>query len=131
MLNNDKSNKESPPKILIVDDDPSTVFLVENCLKDAGFQTQSLKDGLDALQYIHEYPPALIVLDIVMPEINGYDICHHLRFQKELKNIPIVILSERDQELGSSVLDQVNITYLKKPFDPQILLKTVYGLMSS
>src|SRR5262245_14895427 len=118
-------------RILIVDDDPSTRILVENILASKGYQTLTARDGLEALTMIKADKPDLVVLDIMMPEINGYDVCYQLRFNDEFEKLPIVLLSKRDNELDEDIGQKTNIEFVPKPIKPQILLKTIETLLES
>jgi CheY-like chemotaxis protein len=117
-------------KILIVDDDPSSIQLVNGILINNGFETVSAHDGLDALVKIKTQKPDLIVLDIMMPEINGYDVCYQLRFNNEFDKVPIVLLTKREQELDARITERVNIEYVPKPLDTADLLKKISKLLS-
>lgn len=117
-------------KILVVDDDPATVKLVSSVLVSHGYQTLAAVDGLDALAKIKQEKPDLVVLDVMMPEINGYDVCYQLRFNKEFKKIPIVLLTSRPQELDQKIGMKVDIEYIPKPLNSKLLLKTIEHLLS-
>ncbi|MCA9401718.1 MAG: response regulator [Candidatus Omnitrophica bacterium] len=112
-------------EILIVDDDPVVVRLLESVLQGQGYRTARAEDGLDALVKIKQQHPALVILDIIMPEINGYDVCCELRFNQDFEKIPIIIVTEEEQEIDDSVGKRVNIEYLHKPVDPEKLLEKV------
>ena len=114
-----------PKKILIVDDDPVVVRLVESILTDRNYEVSSAIDGLDALVKIKNQNPDLVILDIVMPEINGYDVAFELRFNRDFEQIPIVILTETEKELDDKIAERVNIAYLPKPVDPKPLIAKI------
>ena len=97
-----------PEKILIVDDDPTSIKLVESILVKSNYETISAVDGLDALVKIKSENPDLVVLDIMMPEINGYDVCFQLRFNDEFKKLPIILLTKRERELDDKISQKVN-----------------------
>ncbi|HLF17930.1 MAG TPA: response regulator [Candidatus Omnitrophota bacterium] len=117
-------------KILVVDDDVSTIKLVETVLKSKGYGTFSAVDGLDALVKIKTQDPDLVVLDIMMPEINGYDVCYQLRFNDDFKKLPIVLLTKREQELDEKISQKVNIEYVPKPVDSKLLLEKIEKLLT-
>ena len=117
-------------RILIVDDDPVVLHLVESMLKANGYEVDKAADGLDALVKIKQEPPDIVILDIIMPEINGYDVCCELRFNKEFMQIPILILTETEQEIEDSIGKRVNIEYLKKPVVANLLLDKIKFLLS-
>ena len=118
-----------PKKILVVDDDETTVKLVEKLLLSAAFHVITAKDGLEALVKIKKEKPDLLVLDIMMPEVNGYDVCYHLRFNKEFDKLPIVILTSRSQEMPDSIGQRINIEYVAKPVNTKTLLKKIRSLL--
>ena len=116
-------------KILIVDDDPSTVKLIEGLLVKNGYETISAADGLDALVRIKTENPDLVVLDIMMPEINGYDVCYQLRFNDEFEKLPIILFTQREQELDEIITKKINIEYVPKPLNTNLFLSTLKGLL--
>lgn len=117
-------------KILIVDDDPVIVRLIETILQEYGYDTVTAFDGIDAMLQIERERPDLVVLDIVMPEINGYDICCELRFDNKHGKIPIIILTETEREIDEKVGARVNIEYLHKPLNPKLLLDKIELLLN-
>ncbi len=117
-------------KILIVDDDPGVIHLCDELLKTAGYETSSAFDGLDALSRIKKEDPDLVILDIMMPEINGYDVCCELRFNEEFKKIPIVILTSSEMELSEEIQKRSNLVHLSKPIETKLLLETVEKMLS-
>lgn len=112
-------------KILVVDDDPSIVKLVKSLLEHEGFDVETASDGIDALVKVKEVRPSLIVLDIMMPELNGYDVCHKIKFDSPYKEIPIILLTSRDQEIDSRIGEMMGITYLQKPLQRDVLLAEI------
>jgi len=117
-------------KILIVDDDPSTVKLVEGLLRAKKYRTISAEDGLDALIKIKTEHPDLVVLDIMMPEINGYDVCYQLRFNDEFEKLPIILLTKRRKELDDLISKRANIEYVPKPLKSNLLLSKIKSLLA-
>ena len=112
-----------------MDDDASTVVLVENILASEGYRTLSAKDGIEALAKIKSEKPDLVVLDIMIPEINGYDVCYQLRFNEEFEKLPIILLTKRKKELSEDISKQANIEYVPKPIKPQLLLTKIKKLL--
>ena len=123
-------SKKSAQTILIVDDDPGIIRLVGALLKDHGYAVESATDGLEALVKIKNNKPDLVILDIMMPEINGYDVCYQLRFNKDYVNIPIIILTVRDQELDEVISKKANIEYMHKPVESKHLLDKIGSLLA-
>ena len=125
-----KKNEKKVKRILVVDDDPGIIRLVGSLLTSHGYEVTSAADGLEALVKIKNEKPDLVVLDIMMPEVNGYDVCYQLRFNQEFEQVPIVILTIREQELDESISQKVNIEYIHKPVDSKVLLAKIEGLLS-
>ncbi len=112
-------------KILIVDDDPVIIKLLQNLLVSADFEVFTATDGIDALVRVRECQPDLIVLDIMMPEINGYDVCSKLKFDSPYKDIPILLLTARDQEIDQRISQMMGIDYMQKPLDRAVFMSKV------
>jgi len=101
-------------KILIVDDDPDSIELVESGLQIEGYQTITANDGQEALQVFFSSQPDLLVLDITMPKLNGYEVCRRVR---EISDVPIIMLTAlgREEDIVKG-LDLGADDYLTKPF---------------
>ena len=112
-------------KILVVDDDPVVTRLVSSVLVTQGFNVSCVDNGLDALVKLKKEKFELVVLDVMMPEINGYDVCYQLRFNQEYEQIPIVIVTSREQELEDKIGKREDIEYLQKPIDSKLLLEKI------
>ncbi len=119
-----------PQKILVVDDDHGVVRLVSKVLISKGFDVSSVDNGLDALVKIKKEKFDLIVLDVMMPEINGYDVCYQLRFNKDFGHIPIILVTSREKELEDDLAEREDIEYLQKPVDTKLLLEKIGHLLS-
>ena len=116
-------------KILVVDDDPVAVRLVQSVLQSNGYSVSTAGDGLEALVRVKKDKPDLVILDVMMPEINGYDVCYQLRFNEEYEHIPIILLTARDKELNEDIGQRINIEYMSKPADTKVLLAKVEDLI--
>ncbi len=117
--------KETKQKILVVDDDQTIVKVIKNILEGEGFDVAIAYDGIDALVQVKEYKPDLIVLDIMMPELNGYDVCHKIKFDSPYKNVPIIIITSRDQEIDPRIGQMMGIGYLQKPLNREVFLALI------
>ncbi len=114
-------------RILIADDDPHIREVVRFALEQAGFEPFEAIDGLEALEAVDEHDPDLVVLDVMMPEMDGTDVCRKLRSQSE---IPIVFLSSRDDEIDRVLgLELGGDDYLTKPFSPRELTARVKAVL--
>jgi two-component system phosphate regulon response regulator PhoB len=118
-------------RILLVDDDPEVVNLFSFALKRAGYEVDSALNGEEALQQVCRSRPALVVLDVMMPGTNGYEVAQRLRAQPETATLPIVMLTAR-----ALVPDQVRgiqagaTSYLVKPVMPSALVQTVRQILA-
>lgn len=116
-----------PHTILVVDDDPHIREVTVFALEKAGYATVAVADGRQALQAAAAYRPALIVLDIGMPEMDGLDVCRMLRKSSE---VPILFLSARDDEVDKVVgLEIGGDDYMTKPFSPRELTARVQAIL--
>ena len=119
-------------RILIADDDPDIRQLVIYALADDGHEVSVAKDGREALDHIVESPKDLVVLDIMMPEMDGYDVLRTLQERDIKGDTKILVLtakgSERDWKLG---YDLGADRYMTKPFDPDELSATVSEMITS
>ena len=126
------SAKQAPyvPLILVVDDEPTTVQLIEFVLQRQGYRTKAAIDGPGALEAVKKFSPDLIVLDVLMPGMSGLDVCHRLKSDAQTSHIPVVILSA----LGGETEVQAGLSagadaYLLKPFQPVELMKYVEDIL--
>ena len=106
-----------PPKILIVDDTPSNLQLLSEIFKDRGYEIQAALNGKLALQAIQSNPPDLILLDIAMPDISGYEVCKRIKADERFSDIPIIFVSGL-QNVASIVksFEVGAVDYIIKPF---------------
>ena len=115
------------PTILVVDDDPHIREVVCFALKKDGFATVEAGDGEQALARFRELRPDLVVLDIVMPELDGAEVCRALR---RISTVPIVFLSSRDDEVDRILgLELGGDDYVTKPFSPRELVARIRAIL--
>jgi CheY-like chemotaxis protein len=108
---------ETNSKILIVDDIPKNIQMAMNILKDEGYKMFYAKSGVMALSLVEEHNFDLILLDIMMPDMNGFDVCTKLKNNNKTKNIPVVFLSGKDSSQDiSQAYEYGGIDYVIKPF---------------
>ena len=109
--------------ILVVDDDPLVVKVLRDPLERAGYQVGVAYHGLEALQRVKERRPDLIILDILMPLLDGFKVARFLKFDKRFKDIPIIVLTSRATEGERRMGEQVGANeFLFKPLKlPQIM----------
>lgn len=113
--------------ILVVDDEPNIVDLTRLYLEREGFHVKSAGDGRAALEMVTNHSPALIVLDIMLPEIDGFEVCRKVRAESE---VPILMLTARDDDIDKIVgLELGADDYLTKPFNPRELVARVKAIL--
>jgi len=113
-------------KILVVDDEPEAVELLEFNLKQAGFEVIAAADGAQALKQARSAVPSLIVLDLMLPEIDGLEVCKMLRRDSATAGIPIIMLTAKAAEMDRIVgLELGADDYITKPFSPRELVLRV------
>jgi len=114
------------PVVLVVDDSPTIRKIVEITLKRQGIEVVSASSGVIALAAIANTPPQLILLDIMLPKVNGYQICQIIRRNPSYRHIPVVMLSGKDGVFDKVRGKLVGATeYITKPFEPRDLLRVV------
>ena len=117
-------------KILIADDEPNQLELMAFNLNRCGFSFIKASNGDEALQLIEEHSPDLVILDWMMPNMSGIEVCRILRSRAETKQIPIIILSARSEDSDKSLgLDTGADDYISKPFSPKELISRVKALL--
>ena len=117
-------------RILIVDDNPASRLLVRRVLADEGHVLFEANDGLSALAKIRSEKPDLVLLDIMMPLMNGFAVIARVRGQLGLARLPIIIMSSKSEEESQSLaLDLGADAYLTKPFVPAALKAKINALL--
>lgn len=113
-------------KILIVDDEPDIVESLKFVLESADYTCYFAYNGEDGLRLAKEIMPDLIILDVMMPKINGFKVSRLLKFDSKYKNIPILMLTARSQEEDKLIGEETGADeYITKPFDLDVVLKKV------
>jgi len=116
--------------ILVVDDEANIIDLASMYLEQDGFRVQSATDGTTALEMIARQPPALLVLDLMLPEVDGWEVCRRLRSGKVAPDLPIIMLTARDDDVDKIVgLEMGADDYLTKPFNPRELVARVKAIL--
>jgi two-component system phosphate regulon response regulator PhoB len=117
-------------KILIVDDEPAQQELFRYNIEKAGYETLLADNGKDAMMIIEDAAPDLIVLDWMIPEASGIDVCHRLRSRTETRLLPILMVSARGEEGDRALgLDSGADDYITKPFSPRELVSRIKALL--
>jgi len=117
-------------KILVVDDDRELLKLLRLMLTKNGYSVKDLPDGHDLLKKVRAFKPDLIVLDLMLPEINGLDLCKQLKADKRLGTIPVIMLTAKSTEMDKVVgLEMGAEDYVTKPFGVNELLARVRAML--
>ncbi len=114
-------------RILVVDDEPKIVEVVKSYLENAGFQALEAADGRQALELFHRYHPSLVILDLMLPDIGGEEVCQQLR---RISRVPIIMLTAKVEE--EDFLNGMQIgadDYVTKPFSPRQLMARVEAVL--
>lgn len=118
------------PHILVVEDQPNTAEMLTSYFKTQGYEVTSVGWGKDAIAFVEKTVPDLVVLDIRLPDIDGYEVCRHLRTHRRTAQVPIIFLTEkreRSDKLQGLKLGAVD--YITKPFDIQELRLRVRNVL--
>ena len=119
------------PRVLLVDDEPDLVQLVSLRLQSTGYQVAVAYDGQEALDQVKKEKPDLIILDLMLPKMDGYKVCRLLKFDERYKKIPILIFTARAQEEDIKLAMECGAeSYLTKPFEAQALLGKLEELLA-
>lgn len=117
-------------RILIIEDDKDILELVRYNLEKAGFAVESATDGAEGLRMCRKKPPDALLLDLMLPSIDGLDICRALKKEPETKDLPILMISARGEETDVVVgLELGADDYLVKPFSPRVLLARLKAVL--
>ena len=115
--------QEKSANILIVEDSPTQAIQLQSLLEENGYKVSVAVNGADALSYLDEYIPDLVISDIVMPEMDGYELCRKIKEDDDLKGIPVLLLTRlTEPEDIIKGLDSGADNFVTKPYDPKLLL---------
>ena len=113
-------------RVLVVDDEPHIVKLVKLSLGNQNYDIVGITSGKEAISYANDNAPDILVLDLMMPGVNGYEVCQAVRENPKTKGIPIIILSAKSQMLDKlNAIDVGADDYMCKPFDPDELARRI------
>ena len=122
---------EKSKKILVADDEPTLLQLVAFHLRLEGYEVITARNGLEAVEKTHAEKPALVVLDVMMPKLDGFDVLQELKSNLETQHIPVIMLTAlSDNGHVIQGWNQDVDCYLTKPFDPVELLSMVDRLVA-
>ena len=127
---NDRGN--SPPRILIADDDPLGAELLEAYLSEGDYELRSASDGEQTLQIVADWRPDLILLDVMMPRISGFEVCKRLRSNAATRDIAILMITALDQPIDMDrAVEAGTDDFVSKPINKTDLLLRVRALLGS
>ena len=117
-------------RILLVDDEPDLLELVRVNLDQAGYRVETAEDGREALAALRRSPPDLVILDLMLPDVSGTEICRQVRADQRLSEIPIIMLTAKADEVDRVVgLEMGADDYVTKPFSPRELTLRVRAVL--
>lgn len=123
-------NPTGAKNILVVDDDSATRRLLSFLLERAGYDVAAAEDGATALEMISTSPPDILITDLMMQRMNGYELCQKVRSDKKHDRIKIVVLTARDQTSDIERLKSTGVdVILEKPIDPREFARTIRALV--
>ncbi|MBT1701908.1 response regulator [Fulvivirgaceae bacterium PWU20] len=118
-------------KVLVVDDDPYILMSLEFLMKKSGYEVMVARNGKEALTLVDQEVPDLVLLDIMMPDVDGYGICSYIKTNNTLKKIKVVFLSAKTKEADKQKgLDLGAELYITKPFATKELVKKIDALLA-
>ena len=117
-------------KILVTEDSSTTLAIMKDVLESAGYSVVTAVDGQEALDKAKKERPDLIILDLMLPKIDGYKVCAMLKFDKNFHNTPIIILTARAGEADKKMGEEVQANaYITKPVEPAALIAKIKELI--
>src|ERR1051325_3719925 len=113
-------------RVLVIDDSPTITKVVQLVLTKAGYQVDTAPDGEAGLAAVRASRPDLILLDFVMPKMNGYQFCRELTADAKLRDIPVILMSAKGDQVGERFVKVMGIVdYITKPFTPEAITAVV------
>ncbi|ACK71402.1 response regulator receiver protein [Gloeothece citriformis PCC 7424] len=117
-------------KVLLVEDSQAQREMISTLLRENGWNVSIACDGVEALEFVQQSSPDLVVLDIVMPRMNGYEVCRRLKSDPKTMNVPVVMCSSKGEEFDRYWgMKQGADAYIAKPFQPIELIGTIKQLL--
>lgn len=124
--------KNDKKKILLVEDEKDMAYAVTLQLEAKGYEVIIASDGREGLEKARIKKPDLIILDLMLPKIDGYKVCRMLKFDNKYKHIPIILFTARAQDSDKKIGKEVGAdAYITKPFEPSALLNKIYELLTN
>jgi two-component system sensor kinase FixL len=121
----------SGPLVLVGDDEEMMLDLVCDVLREAGFRTVTASDGAEVIELVHRHQPVLIVLDVMMPKMDGYTALTRLRSHPMTSEVPVIVLTGQVDPVYRALSEGVGaVAHVTKPFSPQQLVETVKRILA-
>lgn len=118
-------------KVLVIDDEVDLTETLTFRLQAAGYEVFAAHDGQEGMKMVREVNPDIILLDVMMPKLDGYQVCRLLKFDEKFKNIPVIMLTARGQEQDKSTGKTVGAdAYVVKPFDGKALTEKIGEILA-
>ncbi|MBV9993835.1 MAG: response regulator [Caulobacteraceae bacterium] len=121
-----------PPAVIIADDHPVSMHLLQHCLSSAGFRVLPATDGRQALELMAAVSPEFVILDVMMPVMDGLEVVRRAKADERLRDIPVIMVTSREED--SDILEAMKLgaaDYLVKPFSPTEFLARVARLLEA
>jgi DNA-binding response OmpR family regulator len=118
------------PRVLLIEDEPHILLSLEFLLERAGYETASATDGDEGLALVRQLRPDVVLLDIMLPKRNGYEVCRAIKENPDLRAIPVIILSAKGQEV--EILKGLELgasAYVTKPFGNAEILESIRAVL--
>lgn len=113
-------------KVVVIDDEPFILMMIEDKLKNAGIDVVTLRSSVNAVEVIRKEKPGLVILDWMMPELSGIEVCRTLKHDAQTAGIPIFMLTAKGQDADEQLGLRCGVArYITKPFSPKALLEMV------
>ena len=113
-------------KVLIVDDEPNILMSLEFLMKKEGFEVFVARDGAEALEILDKETPKFIILDVMMPNVDGYEVCKNIRKNNKLKDMKIIFISAKSKDEDIEKAYEIGAdSYFTKPFSTRELVKKI------
>ena len=116
-------------KILLVDDDADMITILGTILRTEGFEVEEAENGMEAVEKMKTMIPDMIVTDVMMPKMNGWELCHKVRETADVKHVPILALTAKSTQIDEMMAYECGASeYLPKPFENSVFLEKVRRL---
>lgn len=131
----DKEDRVTKPTVLLIDDDRDFVEAIQKTLENSGFNVAAAFDGEEGLRHAKKIKPDIVILDVMMPQKEGYSVCHDLKSSALTSKIPVLILTSLSKQAqgkrGAEIIAQGHAAegYLEKPVEPKVLIDTINRLI--